>query len=238
MLPDQTSALRLPRRAHTTARRGLGGLLGIMLATACGSGDPGATSTAPTPPPGSMVTAPTPPSTPSTRATTTVATTIPPVPPPATPPATSPPGATGPAAGVAELTADDVDAISAAFTLFFGGEASTVDEKVGVLENGELYRGMLEGAAADERFQQLTTEIREIRAGSVTECSELAAPEGCAIVVHDLLVSGFPMAAEVESPAVRMPGGWQLGWRAWCNVVEIGGAACPGDASGPGTPTP
>ena len=115
--------------------------------------------------------------------------------------------------------------------MFFGGSASSVDDKVAVLEDGETYRSMLDAAARDERFQGLATEIREVRLGSDAECADLDAPAGCALVVHDLLVSGMPMAVAVTSPAVRSGSGWLVGRRAWCNVVEIGGAACPGGSA-------
>ncbi|MBI5088275.1 MAG: hypothetical protein HZB15_05285, partial [Actinobacteria bacterium] len=59
------------------------------------------------------------------------------------------------------------------------------------------------------------------------ECQVLDAAAGCAVVDHDLLVGGFPMAAGIESPAVRVDGTWMVGEHAWCNVVAIGGAACP-----------
>lgn len=227
--PDRSAAPQR-RGAPTVAPRRLAAtVLVIVAATGCGSGDAGPASTAVTPPANSTV-----PTVPTGPATTPAATSTPGGTPPTTASASVPVPTTEPVPG-AELTAADVDAISAVFILFFGGQASTIDEKVKVLENGELYRGMLEGAAADERFQQLTTEIRDVRAGSASGCAALGASEGCAIVVHDLLVSGFPMAAAVESPAVRAPGGWLVGWQAWCNVVEIGGAACPTAGTTSGT---
>ena len=121
----------------------------------------------------------------------------------------------------------DIDAVTLAFETFFGGQGSTVDEKVGVLENGEFYRDMLEDASSNEQFQMMTTDIREVRYGSEDECDALGAEPGCAVVLHDLLVDGFPMAAAIESPAVSRGGVWLVGARAWCNVVEIGGASCP-----------
>lgn len=235
-----------PRRRPARGRRRSAVLAVVAAAAACSSGDRAVSPTSSldgaTPAP-SATAAPTeqPPTTePATGPVTEPPTTGPTTPPttsPVTPPSTGGAATPGEAAGAGELSADDVAAIRAAFVLFFGGQASTVDEKVAVLEDGERYRDMLEGAAADERFQQLTTDIREIRGGSPAECSDLSATEGCAVVVHDLLVSGFPMAAEVASPAIRVPGGWQVGWRAWCNVVEIGGAACPAQPEqGPATP--
>ena len=132
----------------------------------------------------------------------------------------------------APLGPADSEAISTQFQVFFGGAASTVDQKVAVLEDGERYREMLEGADANEQFQQMSTDIREIRAGSDVDCQRLGAAPGCAIVVHDVLVAGFPMAAGVESPAIRSDGSWLVGARAWCNIVEIGGASCPDPPSG------
>jgi hypothetical protein len=87
-------------------------------------------------------------------------------------------------------------------------------------------------ASADAQFQQMSTEIRDIRAGTAAECAGLGAEPGCAVVTHDVLVGGFPMAAGIESPAVRGDGGWLVGARAWCALVEIGGASCPDDTGG------
>jgi hypothetical protein len=128
----------------------------------------------------------------------------------------------------------DIEAITASFLTFFGGIDSTVDEKLAVLEGAETYREMLEAASENAQFQQMSTDIREIRVGSDDECGQLAADPGCAIVVHDVLVGGFPMAAGIESPAVRSDGSWLVGWRAWCNIVEIGGETCPEPADGSG----
>ncbi len=118
--------------------------------------------------------------------------------------------------------------------MFFGGLESTVDEKVAVLADGETYRGMLEAASENDQFQQMSTDIREIRAGSDEECGRFDAPSGCAIVVHDVLVGGFPMAAGIESPAISADGRWLVGSQAWCNIVEMGGAECTEPTNGSG----
>ncbi len=113
------------------------------------------------------------------------------------------------------------------FATFFGGIDSTLDEKVGVLQNGEFYRDMLTAAGENEQFQQMSTDIRDVRAGSDAECESLGADPGCAVVSHDVLVGGFPMAAGIDSPAVRSGGSWLVGSQAWCGLVEIGGETCP-----------
>ena len=127
----------------------------------------------------------------------------------------------------ATLTDADVAAIEDAFASFFGGLDTTVDEKVALLEDGETYRGMLDAASADDRFQQMATEIRSVEPADTATCASFGVSAPCAVVTHDLLVSGFPMAAAVENPAVLVDGTWLVGAAAWCNVVEIGGASCP-----------
>ena len=154
------------------------------------------------------------------------------------PPATGRPGSSPPSATATppdrpgELEPSDLEAITASFLTFFGGIDSTVDQKLAVLEGAETYREMLEAASENAQFQQMSTEIREIMVGSDAECDRLAAGPGCAVVVHDVLVAGFPMAAAIVSPAVRGDGSWLVGWRAWCNIVEIGGETCPPPAEG------
>ncbi len=171
--------------------------------------------------------------TPTTMPTTTPITT-----PPTSPTVSSNPGVTSPPTTASptdppgDLRAADLDAVTAAFLTFFGGLDSTTDEKLAVLEGAEIYREMLEAASENAQFKQMSTDIREIRAGSDDECGELAAAPRCAIVVHDVLIGGFPMAAGIVSPAVRSDGGWLVGWRAWCNIVEIGGETCPEPADG------
>lgn len=126
-----------------------------------------------------------------------------------------------------DLATGDQAEITAAFEAFFGGLDTTVDEKVALLVDGERYRAMLEAASANEQFQQMSTDVRSIRPGTDAECAALSVDHGCAVVTHDLLVGGFPMAAAIESPAVMVDGRWILGARAWCGAVEIGGARCP-----------
>lgn len=206
---------------HRTRRRALalivGASLAVVVAGCAGGDDHGGSSTLATPPPSATVPAP-------TGATATVPTTATPS---ATTPATGAP-ATGETTEPGGLANADINAITDVFGRFFGGQATTVDEKVAVLEDGEIYREMLEGASANEQFQQMTINVRDVRAGTADECTGLGADAGCAVVLHDLLVGGFPMAMSIQSPAIQRDGKWLVGARAWCNVVEIGGASCPG----------
>jgi hypothetical protein len=140
---------------------------------------------------------------------------------------TTVPGSSPGSVEPSDLTGGDVAAITSAFAAFFGGSTSTVDEKVALLEHGESYRSMLSDAAANAQFQKMSTEIRSVRAGTAVECSALEALPGCAVVTHDLLVGGFPMAASIDSPAVKVSGKWLVGARAWCKIVEMGGETCP-----------
>jgi hypothetical protein len=158
-----------------------------------------------------------------------------PVPPPvATSPVSSGAPTTARTSADGTLSQADLDAITGAFSVFFGGATSTVDEKVTVLQDGEMYRQMLTDASANEQFQQMSTDIRAIAAGSAAACTASGVEPGCALVEHDVLVAGFPMAAGIESPATRIDGIWVVGARAWCNLVEIGGESCPA----PGETTP
>jgi hypothetical protein len=186
----------------------------VLVLAGCSAGDDGSSS----PTIASTSTAPAVTSVPATTASSQ---------PPATS-ATSPAPSTAPGSSTASATLApaDVAAITTTFQTFFGGSASTVDQKVALLQDGETYRAMLDGAAQNEQFQQMTTDVRDVRAGTADECARLDAGDGCAIVTHDLLVGGFPMAAAVESPAVRRDGQWLVGAQAWCNVVAIGGASC------------
>lgn len=189
----------------------------MVVTAACGSGD--GASTAPDATETSAV--PTAPATTVAPPTTTTAST-------STAPMTTAPMTTAPTSSQ-PIGLDDADraAITAVFATFFGGATTSVDEKVAVLQDGETYREMLTDASENEQFQQMSTDIREIRAGTDAECAAQDAGAGCAIVAHDVLVAGFPMAAGIESPAIRGGDGWLVGARAWCDLVESGGEVCP-----------
>jgi hypothetical protein len=82
--------------------------------------------------------------------------------------------------------------IGAAFLTFFGGAASDVDEKVAVLQDGERYRSMIVDASANEQFQAMTVDIREIRLLEADACTAMGEEIPCAVVTHDLFVGGAP----------------------------------------------
>jgi hypothetical protein len=217
-------------------RRGTAAVLVCLVPPAvgaCSSGDDGATTTT-APADGSVVTT-TPDTTPDTTPITSPDTR--PITTPDTTPDTTPSSSIAPttSGGTSPtmITQDDVESITTAFDTFFGGMESTVDEKVAVLQDGERYREMLVAASENEQFQQMSTEIRDVRAATAGECQALEAGDDCAVVTHDVLVAGFPMAAGIESPAVRAAGGWLVGARAWCRLVEIGGETCPDAESAP-----
>jgi len=152
---------------------------------------------------------------------------------------TTPPGSTaGPAPGDTEpagstgapdTPGDDaaLAEIRAAFETFFGGAATPLDAKVAVLQDGEQYRSMLADASADEQFQSLTIDIRDIRLLPDDECAALDVDAPCAIVTHDLLVGGAPALVAQESTAVQVDGHWLVAASAWCAVVALGGETCP-----------
>ncbi len=145
------------------------------------------------------------------------------------PVATSDASTTAPTGGRAASALVDADraAITDVFTAFFGGDSSTVDTKVEVLQDGERYRDMLEDASANAQFQQMATDIREIRDGEPSVCAQADVESPCAVVVHDLTVGGVPMAAAIESVAVFVGDGWLVSSDAWCSIVELGGERCP-----------
>ena len=145
---------------------------------------------------------------------------------------TTAPTASGTTGSPGTLDAGAVDAITAAFEAFFGGATTTVDEKVALLQDGERYRGMLTDASADAQFQQMTTDVRDVRPGTDDECAAAGAPNGCAVVTHDILIGTMPMVAALESVAVPAGGTWLVAGEAWCSLVEIGGEVCPPPSEG------
>lgn len=213
-----------PRRAHRRPRRRL--LTSVLMTAglsmttatlvACGGSDVESQSTATPLPTATQHVTPEPTTTPTTSPTpgsTPGAATVTPEP---TPSSTATPDG------------NDVEEITAAYLAFFDGPGTTVDEKVALLEDGEAYRSMLESASENPSFQSLSAEVLEVTlADSADECSEMGVASPCAAVRYNLLVSGFPMAAGVESPAVLVDDEWLVASAAWCQVVEIGGATCP-----------
>lgn len=122
---------------------------------------------------------------------------------------------------------DDTAAITQAFVTFFNGKDRDLDKKLALLENGEKYRTMVADAMANPQYQQMSTQIRSVRVLRGGACTAVAASDPCAVVVHDVLVGGFPAVAAHESPAVRQGGIWKVGAKAWCDFVAIGGETCP-----------
>ncbi|MDO8364916.1 MAG: hypothetical protein Q7V88_18645 [Actinomycetota bacterium] len=152
---------------------------------------------------------------------------------PANPTTAPTPAATEPADSTAEPTTTTpgdeaaLAEIRAAFETFFGGAATPLDAKVAVLQEGEQYRSMLADASADAQFQSLTIDIRDIRLLADAECAALDLDAPCAVVTHDLLVSGAPALVAQESAAVQVDGRWLVAASAWCAVVALGGETCP-----------
>ena len=163
----------------------------------------------------------------STAATTRPATA--PATQPATEPATTTPTviAATTAGATSTTTVDDVGAITDAFTVFFDGTVLDVERKVELLQDGDRYREMLTDTAADPIARTLSTRVRSVTILDATACPEATGVDACARVVHDLLVGGLPAFAAHESTAVRVDGRWRVAADSWCEIVVIGGAACP-----------
>jgi len=120
-----------------------------------------------------------------------------------------------------------IDQIGEVFRLFFGGVDSDVDAKVAALQDGERYRSMLVDASANEQFQAMSTEIREIRLLDAAACEARGEVSPCALVIHDVLVGPAPALVAHESIAVWVDGAWHVAASAWCVVVALGGEQCP-----------
>jgi hypothetical protein len=124
-------------------------------------------------------------------------------------------------------TAVAIEQIGEVFRLFFGGAGSDVDAKVAALEDGQRYRSMLVDASANEQFQAMSTDIREVQLLDATACSARGEVSPCAFVVHDVLVGPAPALVAHESMAVEIDGEWHVAASAWCAVVDLGGEQCP-----------
>ncbi len=124
-------------------------------------------------------------------------------------------------------TAVAIEQIGEVFRLFFGGAGSDVDAKVAALEDGQRYRSMLVDASANEQFQAMSTDIREVQLLDATACSARGEVSPCALVVHDVLVGPAPALVAHESMVVEIDGEWHVAASAWCAVVALGGEQCP-----------
>lgn len=153
-------------------------------------------------------------------AATTAATTV-----PGSEPVTTP--GSGPATTGAPSDAEAIAAIRAAYATFFGGSTTTVDAKLAVLEDGETYRTMVTDAQANEQFQALTVDVRDVSLLADGDCTAAGEASPCALVTFDLLVSGAPMLVAKEGHAVLVGGDWKVSASTWCAVVAVGGESCP-----------
>jgi len=174
-------------------------LFAVLLLAACGSGDDSGA------PPGAQVTTSAAAVTTSTASTSTAVVTT----------------------STTTTALSDEAQVRAAFVAFFDGANRNIDQKVGLLENGERYRQMLVDAAADPQAQQLRATVRSVQFPADAACASLGVAGPCAKVTFDLLLGAFPALAAHDGPAVKIGGVWKVSAKAWCDVVAIGGNTCP-----------
>ncbi|NUK02358.1 hypothetical protein HRW23_31985 [Streptomyces lunaelactis] len=130
-----------------------------------------------------------------------------------TTPATSAPAADGPADPAAAK-----QQIEENWTTFFDPEASTED-KVKVLENGNLLRPLLAAFGGDENAAQSSAKVTDVQFTSPTE----------ATVTYDLLVGGTPALPGSKGTSVLQDDTWKVSVKTLCALVKLSGnAAAPG----------
>jgi hypothetical protein len=136
--------------------------------------------------------------TPPTPTVTTPAT------PPESPPAASAPA--DPAAARAEIEKN--------WTAFFN-PATSMEDRVKILENGDALRPLLSAFAGDENAARSSAKVTDVRFTSATE----------ATVTYDLLVGGAPALPDSKGISVLQDDTWKVSLKTLCALVELGGNA-------------
>ena len=173
---------------------------GLLLATSCG---PRSMTSGPTAPGASTVT------TAATANTTTPATT------PSTTPATTPATAAATTTTVATATTPDVATekatIAANWARFFLPATSMAD-RIALLENGATLQQALEQRAKDPLQQQASATVKAV---------ELTAPDR-ATVTYDVLLNGSLALPDAQGIAVLQGGVWKVGAESFCALISLG----------------
>lgn len=165
---------------------------GLLLATSCG---PRSMTSGPTAPGASTVT------TAATANTTT--------------PATTPATAAATTTTVATATTPDVvtekATIAANWARFFLPATSMAD-RIALLENGATLQQALEQRAKDPLQQQASATVKAV---------ELTAPDR-ATVTYDVLLNGSLALPDAQGIAVLQGGVWKVGAESFCALISLG----------------
>ncbi|MGW0365622.1 hypothetical protein [Streptomyces sp. NPDC002990] len=125
-------------------------------------------------------------------------------------PTTEPPQPADPAAARAEVQKN--------WTAFFD-PGSSVDQKAGVLENGDTLKPLLNAFAADPNASKSSAKVTGVAFTSPREAQ----------VTYDLLVGETPALPGSKGTAVLQDGVWKVSAKTLCGLVKISGnTAVPG----------
>ena len=169
---------------------------GLLLATSCG---PRSMTSGPTAPGASTVT------TAATANTTTPATTH------ATTPATAAATTTTVATATTPDVATEKATIAANWARFFLPATSMAD-RIALLENGATLQQALEQRAKDPLQQQASATVKAV---------ELTAPDRAA-VTYDVLLNGSLALPDAQGIAVLQGGVWKVGAESFCALISLG----------------
>ncbi|WP_308377872.1 hypothetical protein [Streptomyces sp. ISL-98] len=136
----------------------------------------------------------------------------PPSPPPATSAPVTPEGnaPADPAAARAEVERN--------WKTFFEATATT-EEKVKVLQNGEVLRPLLTAFGSDPNAKKSSAKVTDVKFTSATEAD----------VTYDLLVGGQPALPDSKGTSVLQDNVWKVSAKTLCALVKLSGnATAPG----------
>ncbi|WP_280385513.1 hypothetical protein [Nocardia wallacei] len=122
------------------------------------------------------------------------------------------------AAGTAAAQADPATtkAVTEVYTAFFNG-ATPPQQKAAVVQNGEVFRPILEAQAANPQAQGTSVTVAAV---------EPTDPDH-ADVTYTLSVGGTPMLPDQTGQAVRENGQWKVATSTFCALLAIQGGTSP-----------
>ncbi len=132
----------------------------------------------------------------------------------------------GPAAGSSHPPSV-TQAVTTTYQRFFDG-ATTADQKIALLENGQAFAATIK-AQADSSMAKSTTATVSNVASSGTDHAD---------VTYTILFNGKPALAGQSGTAVRIDGTWKVTAATFCALLTLEGNPPPVCAAPSPTPTP
>ncbi|MBF6170100.1 hypothetical protein [Nocardia blacklockiae] len=128
--------------------------------------------------------------------------------------ASSTPASTSATAGQADPAT--TKAVTDVYTTFFAGATSPQD-KAAVVQNGDVFRPILDAQAANPQAQGTSVTVSAVKPVDADHAD----------VTYTLLIGGNPMLPDQTGQAVKEAGKWKVATATFCALLAIQGGTSP-----------